>query len=186
MVGEIWKPIKGYDGLFDVSNLGRVKSLSKLTYCGHNHLTKQNKEDSIRKLQISVNGYITVILFKNGVGKQHQVHRLVGEAFLDNPNDYPQINHKDENKQNNLPENLEWCTNLYNSQYGTVYHRRKEGLKRPIEQYDLNGEYIKTYSSAVDVGEIYGHGTNGIYRCCNGFQKTGYGYIWRYVDERIS
>ena len=112
--GEIWKDVVGYEGLYQVSNKGRVKSL---------HI----QEKVLCNLDSGY--YNTINLFKDGKGKHYYVHRLVAQAFIPNPNNYPQINHKDENHYNNNVENLEWCTSKYNCNYGTRNIRFSEKLK---------------------------------------------------------
>lgn len=109
MLCEIWKDIKGYEGLYQVSNLGRVKSLK----------VSKIKSERIRKSYQQSSGYISIVLCKNGKAVNHKVHRLVASAFIDNPNNLPEINHKDENKANNKVDNLEWCDSSYNKNYGT-------------------------------------------------------------------
>ena len=117
---EIWKDIQGYEGLYQVSNYGNVKSLNyRMT--GKERILKSGK---------TVNGYLAVDLCKNGKRKHSLIHRLVAQAFLENPNNYPQVNHKDENKQNNHVSNLEFCTSFYNMNYGT----RNEGSKKIISE----------------------------------------------------
>ena len=109
---EIWKPIKDFEYYF-ISNFGRVKS------------TKFGKE-RILKLTKDKDGYLIVNLYKNNKSKTFKVHRLVAEVFLPNPYNLPQVNHKDENPQNNIVTNLEWCDRLYNVRYGTGIERQKK------------------------------------------------------------
>ena len=113
---EIWKTINGYEGLYEVSNLGRVRSLDRcVKYSnGQTHIHRGR----ILVPGISKTGYMQVCLCKNGKMKHPLVHRLVADAFLENPGNLPQINHKDENPSNNVVENLEWCTPDYNLHYG--------------------------------------------------------------------
>lgn len=124
---EIWKDIKNYEGLYKISNLGRVKSLPK--YAGRSY-----RKEKILKTYLDKNGYVKVILCKNNKTRFLSIHRLLAEAFIPNPNDYPQINHKDENKQNNSLNNLEWCTCKYNINYGTRTKRDVEKRKMKREQ----------------------------------------------------
>ena len=126
---EIWKDIEGYEGLYKISNMGRVKSI------------KFNKE-KILFLQKDKYGYLRVGLRKMGKLKNYFVHRLVAEAFIPNPNNLPIVNHKDENKQNNCVENLEWCTVKYNNSYATALFQRKEKLKKKIVQYTSTTQRI--------------------------------------------
>ena len=157
---EEWRDIKGYEGIYQVSNLGRVKSCERDVHFIKNtgtHFTKHYRE-RILSPNLSTPGYLTVMLYKdnrNGGPKQSkrcQIHILVAQAFIPNPDNLPQINHKDEDKKNNCVDNLEWCTRQYNMKYGTLPYRisnknkgrqltdeqRKKvsmGVKRHIEMY---------------------------------------------------
>lgn len=104
---EIWKDIKEYEGIYQVSNLGRVKSL------------KHSKEGKLLKGRVTGKGYLSVALFRNSVRKSNSIHRLVAEAFIPNPENKPEVNHIDENKLNNDVSNLEWVTSKENSNHGT-------------------------------------------------------------------
>ena len=123
--GEIWKDIKGYEGLYQVSNLGRVKSF-------------QNHRVFIRKQSHNKKGYLVLVLSKNNKNIQCRVHRLVAEAFLPNPNNYPCINHKDESRTNNTVDNLEWCTVQYNNYYGTRIDKIRKVIAKPVLLTDLD------------------------------------------------
>lgn len=114
---EFWKDIKGYEGFYQVSNLGRVKSLAK--YQKGNGGSIFWRKETILKPANSGRGYLMVVLIKNKKRKSYILHRLVADAFIPNPYNLPQVNHKDENKTNNVVSNLEWCDNKYNSNYGT-------------------------------------------------------------------
>ena len=167
---EIWKDIDGYNGKYQVSNFGRVKSIIF------------NKE-RILKFRISEKGYSIVQLNINGIKKNYRVHRLVAQAFIPNPDNLPQINHKDENKLNNCVDNLEWCTNKYNANYGTHIERSSKGKYKRILQCDLNDNPIKEWESAKQVQIELGYERSNI--CCNlkGKTKYAYGYKWKYVEE---
>lgn len=115
---EEWRDIKGYEGLYQISNLGRVKSLRD----NHGNYREKILNPSNRK------GYLIVSLCRKGRKREFKVHRLVALHFIDNPNNYSQVNHKDENKENNRVDNLEWCTPKYNSNYGTRTQRASEKL----------------------------------------------------------
>ncbi len=167
---EIWKDIKGYEGIYQVSNTGKIKSI---------------KRNIILKNIIHHYGYLIVQLNKNGVGKDFSVHRLVAGAFIPNTDNLPQVNHKDENKLNNNVENLEWCTAGYNTNYGTrnkrVSKKMTNGkLSKPVLQYDMNGNLIKEWPSCMEVQRKTGFSQTLISEVCNGKYKQGYGYIWKF------
>ena len=186
---EEFKDIKGYEGLYQVSSLGRVKSL------GNN----KTKKEKILKLIEHSQGYLIVNLYKEGKRKTIKIHRLVAEAFIDNPNNYPIINHKDENPSNNNVENLEWCNHKYNVNYGTCQHRRvaNTDYKKKVEntdykevgrkqsktvlQFTKDGEFIMEWLSTMECARNgFSHGA--VAACCRGERKTHKGYIWRYKE----
>ena len=124
---ELWKDIIGYEGLYQVSNLGRVKSLERVT------ISKNGKRYTCQELCLrfgNIKGYKFVVLRKNCKSRQVLVHRLVAQAFIPNLDNLPEVNHKDENPANNCVDNLEWCTHKYNSNYGTAKIRMIESKKR--------------------------------------------------------
>ena len=195
---EIWKDIEGYESLYMVSSLGRVKSLGN----GNSNKSKLK----IMKTTLNHKGYPMIKLCKEGVGKGFSVHRLVAKAFIPNPNNLPQVNHKDENKQNNCVENLEWCTNEYNHNYGTRIERVRQkqignpnmksglgkfgilnGNSRPILQFSKDWDFIKKWDSIADssrgIGKPYKGCVSTISGCCAGKKKTAYGYKWGYADD---
>lgn len=122
MLNEVWKDIDGYDGKYQVSNLGQIRS----TYSGKKHRI------TILKPMVQKNGYLYVALWKDNKKKNKLIHRLVALAFVDNPNDYPEVNHKDENKENNVAENLEWCEHIYNMNYGEIKEKISNANKGKI------------------------------------------------------
>ena len=154
------RDVKGYEGLYAVTSCGRVWSYRRQKF-----LTPRPTRY----------GYFQVVLCKNGECKQFLVHRLVASAYLSNPENLPEINHKDENKTNNCLQNLEWCDHKYNSNYGT----RNEKIKKPILQLDLDGNLIREWPSATDVGKEV---RKNIVGCLIGKQKTALGYIWKYKN----
>ena len=168
-LNEIWKPIKGYEGLYEVSNLGRVRSLVN---------NKGQYREKILKHNIR-NGYPSVTLCKNKKLKSFTIHRLVAEAFLPNPDNLPCVNHKDENRLNNFVNNLEWCTYSYNINYGTGLKRRSITQSKPVLQYDLEGNFIREWPSTMEC-ERNGYQNTGISHCCLGKLKTYKGFIWEY------
>lgn len=186
---EIWKNIEGYPN-YMVSNLGKVKSL------GNN----KTRKEKIMKLCNTGNGYLAVNLCKNGKEKTYLVHRLVAEAFIPNPNNYSQINHKDENKQNNFvyinedgtvdleKSNIEWCTAKYNMNYGTRSKRQGEEMinhpsnSKPVLQIDKNtNEVIAEFPSTMEVKRQLGFAFTNISECCLGKRKTCGGFKWKYA-----
>ena len=164
---EVWRDIQGYEGYYQVSSCGRVKSLYK-----NGKILSQN---------INNRGYCFVMLYKNKKYHHALVHRLVAQEFIPNEGDLPQVNHKDEDKTNNCVDNLEWCTNLYNN----LYHNKavKTGVKegKPVAQYALNGQLVKTWRSAHEA-ERAGYHARHIGECCSGKIKTHLGYMWRFVE----
>lgn len=124
---EEWRDVVGFEGLYQVSNLGRVKGLDRLVDTNINNVNRRIHKGKLLKPQFNNKGYKRVNLCKNGNKNQAFVHRLVAEAFIPNPNNYPVVNHKDENPKNNCVENLEWCTQKYNMNWNGVM--KKVGLK---------------------------------------------------------
>lgn len=173
---EIWKDIKNYEGLYQVSNWGRVKSLGN----GGTYKTSR-----ILKTGKDINGYFFVTLWKNGKQKHCLVHRLVATAFLDNPENFPCINHKDEVKTNNSVENLEWCSYKYNNNYGS--HKEKvsdaqindPNKSKKVLQFTLDGELIREWESTREC-ERNGFNHCSVCLCCNGKLKSHKGFLWEY------
>lgn len=180
---EIWKDIKGYEG-YQVSNLGRVRSLDRdiLIQLPNGKFYKSRKKGRLLTPSKDKDGYLQISINHSKHGK---IHRLVAMAFLPNPNNYKCVNHKDENKQNNHADNLEWCTKKYNNQYGTHIERSAKGHRKQIEQLTLNGELVKIHpslmSAEIELG-IKGASTM-ICRCCKNKKKIAYGYKWRYKTD---
>lgn len=174
---EIWKEIKGYEGLYQVSNIGNVKSLNY----------RHTGEERIRKPNVGRDGYLRVELCKNGKRKTLLIHRLVLMTFAPiNNMKKLDVNHKDENKQNNNLNNLEWCTPKYNSNYGS----RTQKTEKPVVQLDRNSnEIVNVYHSATKA-EKQGFNQSAITQCCkNKFSRPGNniykGYKWQYMSEYI-
>ena len=156
---EIWKDIKGFEGLYMISNLGNIKSLYT------NKILKPKRDKD---------GYLHINLYKDKKQYTLKAHRLVAQAFIPNVNNYKEINHIDENKANNIVDNLEWCSHTYNNNYGN----KKHSISKRVNQYDLNGNLIATYNSTLEARRKLK--INNISACCLGKLKTSGGYIWRY------
>jgi len=175
---EVWKDIKGYEGLYQISNFGQVKSLSRKAL--RRYGTYRTITERILKPQKDV--YLHVTLYKEGIGKIVAIHKLVAEAFIPNPNKYPQVNHKDENKHNNYDNNLEWCSRLYNANYGTSRKRLSAKRCKIVQQFDLDGKFIAEYNSLNQLKELTGF-DQGLVSCvCRGIYKQCYGYKFKYKE----
>lgn len=169
-MNETWKDISGYEGLYQVSNLGRIMSLKKIKGIGNR----------ILKLSKSHNGYSVVILSKNGKLNNYKVHRLVASEFISNQYNLPEVNHIDEDKNNNFVENLEWCTQIYNLRYGTRAKKISLAMSRPIVATNIeSGEklYFKSLRSALK----YGFTLPSMIKCLKGLSKQYKGFIWVYI-----
>lgn len=166
---EEWKPIPEYAGKYEISNWGRVKSF---------------KLDSNGKILTPCNsgrGYYYVELWKYGKRKRCKIHRLVATAFIPNPNNLPEVNHKDENKRNNYLGNLEWCSQAYNLAYGT----RVERISIPVVQLDKKGNFVSEFESLTEASKITDIAISSICNCCQhkkSFKSAG-GFIFLYKDE---
>lgn len=200
---EEWKDVIGFEGYYVISNLGSVKSLDRYVEGKLGSWRFQKGIDMT--LQESKKGYLVVVLHKHGSYYQKQVHRLVAEAFIDNPQRLPQVNHKDTNKHNNCVDNLEWITNYDNMQhaikndcYGSFTKNQLDSVKRnlefarrkrmiPVVQYDLNWNVIKGYESVISAAKHNNISDSHICQCCTGKRKSCGGYRWkRKVEENNS
>lgn len=172
---EVWKDITGYEGLYQVSNLGRIKSFRKWN-------RDAGENERLLNPTISNNGYMQVTLYRSQ-NDRHKflVHRLVAQEFVENPNNFGAVNHKDENRLNNKAENLEWCTLSYNNAYGTARIRGSVTKGQKVEQLTLEGILLATYESLLIASMITGFTAHCIKDCCQGKTRSGSGYIWRYV-----
>lgn len=175
---EIWKDIRGYEDLYQVSNVGNVRSKYD-KYLRYKNGTKINEEyDYIKPINIG-NNYLRVRLSKNKKITNKMVHRLVAEAFIPNPENKPFINHKDGNSLNNNVSNLEWCTPKENIRHAVTKNLIKH---RKISMYDMNDNYIKTFNNRYEIEEYLGRKVykEQITRCCNSVIKSSYNYKWKW------
>lgn len=171
---EIWKEIEGTNGMYQVSNLGNVKSFTRI------------KKGGLLKPGRYSNGYLFVHFAKDTdkKGERHSylIHRLVAQAFLPNPKGLEQVNHKDENKTNNRVDNLEWCTHLYNQNYGTRNQRVGEKNKisngKPVYCIELD----RVFCSAAEAARFVGRNPTNVSVVCRGKEKSCAGYHWKYVE----
>ena len=165
---ETWKAIAGFEGLYEVSNLGRVKSL------------KYGKE-KILKPGKNIRGYLQVGLCKDGYLKHLFVHRLVAKAFIPNTQGLETVNHKDEVKTNNIVSNLEWMSIADNINYGTHNKRSAEKRSKQVKMFDKStGELLATFPSLMEVVRVTGINQGNISKCCNGKLKSAGGFLWQY------
>lgn len=184
---EQWASIPGYEGLYEVSDAGRVRSLFR-----YKKILKTSPNKG--------NGYLYAQLFKNKKGKNMAVHRLVAMCFCKNPDNKPFVNHKDETRTNNNADNLEWVTHKENCNYGTAIQRRVEhtnyaNRKRnpakqieacsiPIAQYTKDGELIHIWKSASECCRANGWAISNVARASKGERKTAYGYVFKRIEGR--
>jgi len=194
---EEWRDIPGFEGIYQISNTGKVLSLNYRNRGYAKELTPK----------INNKGYLWVQLFKNKKSINAQMHRLVATVFVDNPNGFPIINHKDENPFNNSSDNLEWCTRKYNYDYSFEKHGQawiekikqnlpksekkrkrtskpyaapKKDFKRVIQRNQTNGTVIKVHNNIATIVREYGYNNTSIKECCLGKRHTAYGYKWEF------
>lgn len=194
---EIWKDISGYEWLYQISNMGRVKSLNKQIVAPSGGIIFY--PERIMAQRKGSSGYFQVILRKDGTRKNVMIHRLVALAFVPGANENLVVNHKDENKENNSADNLEWVTQQDNVRYlnclqravshtnyakrtaHTDYKAMAARRKRPVKQFDKHGNFIRLWPSAKDVENEVGIERGNITRCCQGYARSSHGFIWRYA-----
>ena len=167
---EQWKPIKGYEELYEISSYGNI--------CIK---TKEKKF----KLNKNSRGYIVITFTKNKIQKSYSVHRLVAEAFIPNPENKPQVNHINGDKTDNRVENLEWCTGSENMKHCYKNNLQKKRCKR-VTQYTLDNQFVKTWDSLIQIEKELNINHSKISMVCNGKRKNAGNYIWRFANEKIS
>jgi hypothetical protein len=180
MPKEIWKDICGYEGYYQVSDFGNLKSVDRIIKHHHGKLL-QKKGRPLTQF-FDKYGYLKVSLSMQGIQRTERVHRLVAKAFIENPNNFPIINHKDENKTNNNVKNLEWCTPAYNVNYNGAAVRGGISRRIPINQYTKDFDFIKRWEGRFEIENFYNFDGSSISKCCIGKAKSAYGYIWEYAE----
>ena len=190
-LNEIWKDIPHYEGLYQVSNYGRVKSVGRyVEYTNRwGGTSKQLVPERIKAQSVKSNGYQTLVLYKNNMPKNEYVHRLVAMAFIPNPKNLPQVNHKDEDKANNVVDNLEWCDNNYNNSYNGKRQRGGRTLKEncftstQIIKCDMEGNELEYYLSMNEAERMNGLANGVISKYFqNGYKQCG-GFTWKKIEE---
>ena len=188
---EIWKPVVGYESLYECSNLGRIKSLNRKI------IRKNGAQQTFKEkilTPIEVNNYLYVCLYKNGKYQRKYVHRIICEAFLPNPENKPCVDHKNCVRSDNRLSNLRWVTYQENSENPISKKKQKENVpksmlgkfgknhpnSKPIIQIDTNGVFIKEWSCAAEVQRVLGFKKGYIGKCCKGKNEMAYGYKWKY------
>lgn len=180
---EEWRDCKGFEGFYQVSNEGRVRSLA--VWNAQHKKVCLRKQPVLKKIETTKDGYKRVLLSLYGVHHHCAVHRLVAQAFIPNPFNYPCINHKDETHDNNNVDNLEWCTYKYNSNYGTHPQRIRERMSTNhptamrVYQFDMKGNFVAEHKSQRDAGKTLGIRGENIGRNIQGKYKHAGGYIWK-------
>jgi hypothetical protein len=176
-MNEKWRDIKGYEKLYQVSDLGRVRSMPRLVHVSDGYLRPISGK--IMK-QGNIKGYRGVTLCKDGTRLSCSVHRLVAETFISNPLNKPEVNHINENKADNRVENLEWATSKENANHGTRNERASKATSRVTIQYDIKGRPLMVFKSAREAMRHTGIHNTDISACARGLRSTAGGFIWRY------
>ena len=184
-ISEIWIDIPKYEGWYQVSNFGNVKSLDRMVNAKLGSKCIKNGRILVPQ---PVDGYLQVRLCVNGKTQFYRIHQLVAICFIPNPNNYDQINHKNEIRDDNLPENLEWCTIKYNNNYGTRIKKMKHSMingknSKKVLQLEANGTIVKRWASMSEAERCLGISNSKITMCCKGKRKTAGGYKWEYYEQ---
>ena len=162
---EKWRPIRGFEDRYFISNFGNVLSL---------------RRKKVLRPRKSTRGYELVNLSKHGVMTTHRVHRLVATHFVPNPLNLPEVNHINENKSDNRAENLEWCDRSYNVNFGERTAKQKAKLSKPVVQISLEGDIVAEFPSGIQAARELKLSSSSISECCRGKRKTIGGFRWKY------
>jgi len=184
-MSEVWKPVKGYEGRYQVSNLGRVKALRR-TVSGHNQhgeWTRTEPEQIMAQKLQNTDRLQVGLRDAEGKRKTFYVYRLVAEAFVPNPDNLPTVNHKNEDHHDNRAENLEWMTKAENNRYGTHIQRCGEALRMSVEMLTDEGQHVAYFDSMSEAAEKSGCPLSSIHRCCYGRQETTNGYRFKFTTD---
>lgn len=189
--GEIWKDVVGLEGYYMVSNVGRVKSCERTFICGRGGERKTTEH--IIKTVLKKNGYVHCTVSVEGKIYYMSVHRMVAEAFIPNPENKTQVNHINTNKSDNRVDNLEWSTSKENVNHSRITTDRKFGFtklknghhycSKKVMQYDMDGKFIKEWTSIQEVNRFFGVKSSCVNRCCKGMWKSSLGYKWKYKEN---
>lgn len=188
---EVWKDIKGYEGLYQVSNRGRVKSLERRVVGKNGNMYYYHEK--IKKACLMNHGYMVVDLHKNGKNKHAYIHRLIAEYFIPNPENKPQINHKNGIRHDNRIENLEWVTCYENNKHmkevlKTAYilppkYGKDNPKSRRILQFTKEGKFIKSYETLTEAERCTGAHHSNISKVALGKRNFAGGFVWKYADD---
>ena len=189
-MNEIWKPINGYEGKYEVSSFGRARSLDRYQQRTDYRSGKRYQTFKAGKILKPIkcnSGYMRVSIIEDATHRGMKLlHRMVAEAFIPNPDNLPEVNHKNEDKTDNRVENLEWCDHSYNTTYNDLQARRYNNgggrRKRPVEQLTMQGQFVARFDSVTEAAEAVGTSVAHIWNVCDGRQKSSCGYRWRYVE----
>jgi len=173
---EVWKDVKGYEGLYQVSNLGRVRSLDRVSTQG------ERLKGKVLTGGLNRDGYLAVVLCRSGGQKNYFIHRLVAQAFLENPDNLPEVNHKNEDKTDNTVANLEWCSHRYNMNYGTHNERAAKGHEKPVYVITASGHryYFSSIKKAAALLRLH---RSAVSDCLNGRHKHHHGFSFEWAEQ---
>ena len=179
---EVWKDIAGYEGLYQVSSAGKVRSLDRVSMYPNG--VEYHRKGRIMKPKYGKLGYLRIMLYdRQGNRSIKFIHKLVASAFIPNPSNLSQVNHKDEIKHHNCVDNLEWCTRQYNMNYGSRTRRASLAESYPVLQFSKYGDFIKEWDSASEAYRKTGISRSGINACCRRERNTAGGYCWRWKKD---